>query len=371
LAAIVAFGLMVVMQHGHDASANNYVLLADAWLHGRSWIAYPGERIDAVPFHGLAYIVEGPAPAVLLLPFVALYGTQTYQPLLANVLGAVIVFATWRLAERVGLALPVAASVTAFAFFGTSLYTCATVGDVWFVAHVSAFCFTLLAIAECTGRGRAWLVAVYALLAAFSRFPLVTALPLYAVALWLRERRWRDVAAFVATLVPGFALSAWYDLVRWGTIGDPGFSIWYHVMDDRSRSGAPMFSVQNLSMQIATFVTSNPSLSNVYPFIVIGDHGFSLLWTSLPFLYAVAAPLTAWSALLWIATFATAIPAFTYYDTGQYQFGMRHALDFEAFVLALLIFALKRRPSRVASAALVVFALFGFYGGTVWLRLGS
>jgi hypothetical protein len=359
---------MVVMERGHDASANNYVLLADAWLHGRSWIAYPGERIDAVPFHGLAFIVEGPAPAVLLLPLVALYGTQTFQPLLSNALGAVIVFATWRLAARVGLSLPLAASVTAFAFFGTSIYTCATVGDVWFVAHVCAFCFTLLAIAECMGGGRGWLVGIYALLAAFSRFPLVTAIPIYAIAIWLRDRRARDVAAFVATLVPGFALSAWYDLVRWGTIGDPGFAIWYRVMDDRSLSGAPMFSARNIPMQVSTFLTSNPSLTNVYPYLVIGDHGFSLLWTSLPFAYALAAPPTAWCALLWLGLLATAIPAFTYYDTGQYQFGMRHALDFEAFALVLLILALKRRPSRIVSAALVAFAFFGFYGGNVWLR---
>ncbi len=370
MAALAAFVLMVVMQRGHDASANNYVLLADAWLHGRSWIAYPGERIDAVPFHGHAYIVEGPAPAVLLLPFVALYGMQTYQPLLANALGAVIVFVTWRLADREGLAFPVTASVTAFAFFGTSIYTCATLGDVWFLAHVSAFCFTLLAIAECTGSGRAWLVAIYALLAAFSRFPLVTAIPLYAVALWLRGRRVRDVAAFAATLVPGFALSAWYDLVRWGTIGDPGFSIWYRVMDDRSLSGAPMFSARNIPMQIATFVTKNPGLTSVYPFVVIDDHGFSLLWTSFPFVYAVAAPRAISSALLWLGALATAIPAFTYYDTGQYQFGMRHALDFEAFVLVLLIAALKRRPSRIVTAGLALFAIFGSYGGTVWLRAG-
>ena len=368
LVAVLAYYVMTIMQHGHDTSTNNYVLLASAWLHGHSWIAYPGERVDAVPYHGYAYIVEGPAPAVLLLPLVILYGTDASQPFVANVLGAVIVFTTWRLADRIGLSMLANAAVTLFTFFGTSLYTCATLGDVWFIAHVSAFCFTLLALAECLGSGRAWLVAVYAIVAAFSRFPLITALPVYAVLLWMRHHRVRDLIPFAATLVPGFVLSAWYNLVRWGTIGDPGFAIWYRVMDDRSLSGESMFSVKNIPMQISTFITSRPSFTDRYPYIVIGDHGFSILWTSLPFIYVLAAPLTLTMGLLFAGAVAAAIPAFTYYDSGQYQFGMRHALDFEPYLVVLLIFALKRRPSKVVVVALFAFAFFGLYGGTVWLR---
>src|SRR4030088_204534 len=67
---------------------NNYVLLADAWLHGRSWIVYPGAWIDAVPFQGHAYIVEAPLPAVLMLPLVAMYGTAANQNVLAALLAA-------------------------------------------------------------------------------------------------------------------------------------------------------------------------------------------------------------------------------------------------------------------------------------------
>ena len=356
------------MQQGHDASTNNYVLLASAWLHGHSWIAYPGERVDAVPFHGFAYVVEGPAPAVLLLPFVFLYGTDASQPLVANLIGAVIVFTVWRFAARMGLSTTATFGVTLFTFFGTSVFTCATLGDVWFIAHVCAFCFTLLAIAECLAGGRAWLVAIYALLAAFSRFPLITALPIYAVLLWMRAHRIRDLVPFAATLVPGFMLSAWYNLARWGTIDDPGFAIWYRVMDDRSASGESMFSLKNLPMQISTFVTSKPSFIDRYPYLAIGDHGFSILWTSLPFLYALAAPLTLTTGLFFAGAIVAAIPAFTYYDSGQYQFGMRHALDFEPYLVVLLVFALRRRPSRIVVFALFAFASFGLYGGIVWLR---
>ena len=43
-------------------------------------------------------------------------------------------------------------------------------GDVWFFAHIAALLFTFAALLELTGSRRAWLVALFGVLAAFSRF---------------------------------------------------------------------------------------------------------------------------------------------------------------------------------------------------------
>ncbi len=72
LLTVVALGLYSGF---HATIMNNYVWEADAWLRGYPYLPhFPGDYIDAIPYHGRAYVYEAPFPAVLLLPFVAVWG---------------------------------------------------------------------------------------------------------------------------------------------------------------------------------------------------------------------------------------------------------------------------------------------------------
>ncbi len=368
LVALAAFVLACAMRAGLETSSTNDIALASAWLHGHAWVHYPGPSIDAVPFHGRAYVVEGPAPALLLLPIVFGLGSAASQSMFCNLVGALGAWAMYRVARRAGVGIVTSIAATAFGFFGTSFFTCATRGDVWFLAHVCAFTFTLLALDECAHEGRPWLVAAYAAIAAFSRYPLLLALPAYAVLLGSRERSARPAVAYVASLLPAFALSAWYNLARWGTLGDPGFGIWYRAMDERAKMNQPMFSAQYLAPQLKRFALRLPDLGSAFPYVTPPHGGFSILITSLPLAYACRAGANVRTFALALCALATAIPSLLYYDSGQVQYGMRHALDFEPFLYALLVTALARRPSRVVTALLFVFAAFGAIEGIVWLR---
>ena len=83
---------------------NNFVWEADAWLHGYTYLPhFPGDYIDAIPYHGRAYVYQAPLPAVLLLPFVAVWGLSTNQTLLAIALAALGVATAWRVARRIGV----------------------------------------------------------------------------------------------------------------------------------------------------------------------------------------------------------------------------------------------------------------------------
>jgi hypothetical protein len=66
LAALAALIVTAATAARHEVS-NNYVLLAQAFVHGQIPIAWPGEWIDALPYHGRYYVIEGPLPAVLLV----------------------------------------------------------------------------------------------------------------------------------------------------------------------------------------------------------------------------------------------------------------------------------------------------------------
>lgn len=344
VAALVAFVLLLIVSRGQSTPFNNYVLLANAWLEGHPWIHFPGDWIDAMPFHGKAYIVEAPLPAVILVPFVWAFGTNFNQTWLSIALGALAAYGIWRTARLAGATRAWTAGITAFGLFGTSLAQCAASGDVWFLAQVGGFAFTMLALAELLGRAVPWRVALWALCACYCRYPLFLALPFYALALWpqLRAEPRRLLPAVAVGLA--FAIpSAYYDYIRWGTPVDIGFTMFYKVMVAPGKFAPPAFSTIYLPMQLKNFFWEAPRHVHSPPYFAPTYAGMALTIMSPGLLLAFAAPIRErFVQLMWLATLACAVPNFVYYTTGMSQFGARHALDFIPFMLALMAIAVRR-----------------------------
>ncbi|HET9030111.1 MAG TPA: hypothetical protein VFN49_08040 [Candidatus Aquilonibacter sp.] len=359
----IAFVVIFIVSRGRVTPYNNYVLLAQALLHGHLWITWPGAYIDALAYHGQYYVIEAPMPALLLLPFVAIFGTAN-QTLLSVALGAVAVGACFELGERYGLDVTANAWITAFLLAGTDLLWASMLGDVWFIAHVSAVCFTMLALVELAGKKRGWLVALYACAALLSRFDLVLALPVYAY--FLRSRR--SLATYGAVLVPVAALWVAYNVGRWGTWYDIGYTAWYHQDPAGSPVGSP-FQLRYFPYQLWSYFIQTPQRIAQYPYLQPTLSGVALTWTSPALIYAFFArrPL-ALVIPLWVLVLLTAGPNFIYYVNGFAQFGMRHALDFEPFLVALMLLAAanqKRIP--IWACALIVYSvLAGFWGCWFW-----
>ena len=345
---------MILVSSGFRSTPyNNYVLLADALRHGHAWIDFPGDYIDALLYDGKRYVIQGPMPALLLVPFAFVWGKALNQTLLATVLGAVAVGAGWELFRRLGASVASRVWLSLFLFAGTDLWWTASLGDVWFVAHTSAVCFTLLALVEIAGKRRAWLVALWAVCAAESRFPLIVAFPVYAYLLALddlRGGRWlpssaaaalRRLAPAAYTLVPAALLWVWYNEARWGRWSDIGFAAWYARPEVGGwYGGGSEFQLRFVADQLNAFFVQLPTFKPTYPYVVPEIWGVALPWTSPALLLALfarrPAPLV---AALWAATLLVAAPSFFYYATGFAQFGMRHALDFEPFLVALMALA--------------------------------
>jgi hypothetical protein len=344
------------------------VLLADALLHGHTWINWPGNYIDALAYNGKHYVIEAPLPAIVLLPYVAIVGVAANQTLLACVLAGIAIGAAWRLGVRIGVADEVNAWLCAFLLFGTDLLWCAMLGDVWFIAHVSAVCFTLLALVELFGRRRGWLVALWAVCAAESRFTLALVIPVYAVL--LAEPNWKAVrmrlAGFGGVLAAAAVLWVAYNVARWGTAGDIGYTTWYHQDQAGMPTGSP-FRFQYVGYELWSFFVQRPDFANAFPWIRPSYSGVALTWTSPALVYAL------WGrgprlqiAALWVCAVLTAIPNFMYYVNGFAQYGMRHALDFIPFLYALMLFGARDRLALWAKVLIVYSIAANFYGVWFW-----
>jgi hypothetical protein len=367
VAALVTLALLILISRGQNTPFNNYVLLANAWLEGHPWIHFPGDWIDAMPYHGKAYIVEAPLPAVILLPFVWGWGTNINQTWLSIALGALAAYGVWRSARLAGANRAWTLGITAFGLFGTSLAQCAASGDVWFLAQVGGFAFTMLTLAELLGAAVPWRVALWALCACYCRYPLFLALPFYALALWPQLRAAPRLLVPAALVGLGFAIpSAYYDYIRWGTPVDIGFTMFYKVMVAPGKHAPPAFSTIYVPMQLKNFFYEMPRFVHTPPYVVPTLAGMALTLMSPGLLLAFAAPLRVrFVQLMWLATLACAIPNFVYYTTGMAQFGARHALDFIPFMLVLMAFAVRSSPQWWA-VPLVAWSI-GFSSLELWV----
>jgi hypothetical protein len=376
LAGLAAFAVGVLLSHLRPTPYNNFVLLAQAFLHGRTWIDWPGAYIDALQYGGRYYVIEAPMPAILLLPFVALFGGQTNQTALAIVLCAVAVGAAWELGERLGLGRMANAWICAFLLAGTDLLWCAIFGDVWFIAHVAAVCFTMLALVELAGKRRGWLVAIFAACAFESRFSMIAAVPVYAYCLLAAPisvtRRSEpstrlNLTSFACVLAAAGVFWVLYNEARWGTWSDIGYTTWYHQDQVGMPSGSP-FRLTYMPYQLASFFIQAPTLLSSFPWLRPEFSGVALPWTSPGLILALwARKPAAWVAALWVAALLAAAPNLLYYVNGFAQFGMRHALDFEPFLVALMMLAVRDRLAWWGRALIAYSVVAGLWGCWYWL----
>ena len=236
--ALVSFALLLLLvlpriPAEDHAGSHTYVHLAAAFLRGSLAIERP--IYDAALVDGRYYVVFPPAPAVLLMPFVAIFGTQFKTLLLTPVLGALAAFFAHRLALRTGASPAVARWTTFGLVFGTSLLLCVVVPIDTYLAHCCAMLFMLIALDEASGPRRGWRVGLALGLAALSRQLSVLTIP-FAWALLLapgeggRDRH-AGLRAVVASAI-GLALCAgFYLYLNWARFGDPFDSGYRHLTE--------------------------------------------------------------------------------------------------------------------------------------------
>jgi hypothetical protein len=380
-AAAVTFVVILASSHLRSTHQNNYVRIAYAWLHGRMWIDWPGRWMDAVQYSGHYYGVDGPVPAIFMLPFVAIWGNAANQTLVAIVFAAVAAGLAWALAERFGVT-DSSTKIFLVLFFvaGTDVWWCAELGDVWFLAHLCAVAFVMGAMVELFGKQRGWLVALCAVLAAGARFPEVAAFPFFGWALWTgalsgvrptrAERFARLRSAGIVFLCAVIAFIG-YDELMWGTVWDIGHTVYYHADAWGSPTGSP-FQLSYVPYQIYSFFFRAPVLVEwlqhvQWPYVKPDPQGIALTFTSPAVILAFLAkqPRNVVVAL-WITTGLVAAPAFLYYLNGWVQFGTRHFLDFLPYVFALMCIGVRDRLPRWGVILIVYSALVGAWGVWYW-----
>jgi hypothetical protein len=343
-----------------------FVRLADAFLHGRLAVTEaPSWLNELIPAgEGRWYVPYPPMPAVVLLPIVALFGTQIHQQLVSAVLGGVTVGLAWLVLGRLDLPPRARIWLTATFGFGTVLWFVAKVGSAWYFAHVVAVLFSLAALLLVLDRRMPLLAGLLLGCAAIARLPVGLAAPFFlAMAVGLgwpprvpadRSRAVRDGVAFGLGLAVPLAGYALYNLARWGTPIDQGYVRIPGILEDPIYAEHGILSFHYIPRNLYAIFFRSWNYVDDPPFLQPSWWGLSIFLTTPVYLWLAKArwsePRVAWAVL---GTALALIPIVTHGNVGITQFGYRFSLDVQPLLFVVLASAFRGGMSRLAQLACV------------------
>jgi len=404
---------------------NHYVYLAEGWLHGRLALAGPPPnendwaKVDVLtlhdgrvlkglygtrtggpadrfyPFSGepfsvapsdiktqtsIRYVSFPPFPAVLMLPFVAVWGLSFNDVLFTALWAALnpaLLFAVLRDLARRGHSRRSPTEdlwLTAMFGVGSVYFYCSVVGQVWFTAHVVATTLVIGYVWASVDAARPALAGLCLGLGLATRPPsLGLMVPLFLFE-WVRVsgvgRRggegqgprarvsWPELKPLLAFAGPAAAVLVVllvHNDLRFGRFTEFGHRYLNIVWQERiHRFG--LFNYHFLSRNLAAALVLLPRILPRFPFVKISQHGMSLLVTSPTLAYTVMpTPPHVLKRPLWWTIALTALPSLLYQNSGYVQVGYRFSLDYMIFFVVLL--AVTGRPLTRTFKALLVLSV--------------
>lgn len=358
---------------------NQFVRLADAFLDGRTWLVNPPDYLElarygpgGLPCTGTeldcrGFVVEPPVPALILLPFVVLFGAGIDQVYVSVLVGAVAMGLFWVATRLRGWTYGRSAALTVLLAFGTDFWWAAGDGSVWTFAQVCAVGFMMAALVEASGRRRAWLVGLLLGLAGLCRLPAFLAFPVFLYLLseadrpsWRALARDRRVLQFGAALGAAAVLVPLYNLIRYGTVTDAGYDHPQYTVSPWFSDGR--FALAHLPRHLDAIFLQGPDLTGTFPFFAPTSVGMALFLVSPALLYVWVARRGRLEVAAAATVLLVAVPHVLYGTTGWAQFGYRFALDYLPMMALLAASGMGERPSRRAWIAVAVSVLVAMWG---------
>jgi hypothetical protein len=444
LLALAALG--VYLATAVDRHYDHFVWQASAFLEGQTAIRYPvpegagslgnARFQDVLPIATTDGIPRGllpfpPLPALVLVPFVALWGLATDDQTIFTILAAVDVAICWWALGHLPIALAVRMATTVFFAFGTVFWYTGQLATTWYQAHIVAVGLTFLAIGLAVGADpgaagdgplavtrtrrllavepRQFAAGFMFGLACTARVTVLFGAPFF-VFVGAGGSRWRrGWSAGLGALVPIAALVA-FTVVSTGHLFNPAYDYLYQL----ETRGYPALGYRpdwgledlrylphNLSIALLNapilFPTTLPDSLGVVttpvctapgavrglfdvacPLAVPQDTGMSVILTSPAYLLAIPALARfGRSRLVTGATLAVVVIAVVnliHFSQGWVQFGYRFSNDAAPFALVLVALGMQRLVDRrswgmTAAMGLVVVSIAINAWGVAWSRL--
>ncbi|MDB5622100.1 MAG: hypothetical protein JWR39_663 [Devosia sp.] len=365
---VLAFlAVMAVAVLREAPGTNSYALLAQSWLQGRLDTAVPCFDGDCALYNGRTYVVFPPAPGLVVLPFVALFGSefQFFLPLTLLAFG-LTGWLWWRIAEQsLRLNRDLAVLLVLLVLFATPLAFVTIRGDrVWFFAQSWGTLFSTAAIYCALVRRNGLLAGLFIALAFLSRQMTIFHLPFLYILLLedgvplfrIDRAAWRRVFTLAAFPVLGVLVYLAYNYVRFDSFTETGYN---HIFPPEFDTGVEAGNFLVARVRELGIFAPDYFIFNFFYMFIAGPHveftgryltelgafdtnGASLFLVTPVLLLAFLGP---WNRAFWWGLGTSAVIlglTLLYHSNGFSQFAaQRFTLDWLPVLLLLLGRALK------------------------------
>lgn len=363
LIALIAF-LILALSKGPPPGQDHFVYLAYSFLHGRLYVTGGGTALEElVLLNGHYYVVYPPMSAIILLPFVAVFGTSVDQSLVSIILASICVSLTWLMLRKVGMKGSKVLWLVALFGFGTCFWYTAAVGSAWYIEQVTAVLFLTTAIILALYKKNNIFVGVSLGCAYLSRLPTVLAFPFFLLLAYEQNDSWRPRLKQMSLFFVGLAIPVFLDLAynfaRYDTILDIGYTI---IIKGDPNYTYGLFSLTYIPRNIYAIIFQGPILVNSFPYFKPDWMGLGLFFTTPAFLYIFNGPWNKLSKYSAVAVVCILSLLITHGEVGFTQFGYRFSLDFTPFLMLLTAKGMSEKLSWQEKAIIILSILVCLWG---------
>jgi len=410
---LAVYGALAWDRLGKQSQAPQFVIQADAWLHGHldvqpvttdaDWAKLETvELVDGREVEGRRMITQAvfrtlggdriptaqikqsrgftwfmsfpPVPALLMVPS-ALIGGRGGNDVIPTLLVAaailpllLLVLRRLREAQLSTRTEQEELWLVALLAFGTVLFFSSVQGKVWYTAQVCGVALALVYTWASIEAKRPIVAGVALGAAALTRTSMAFMVPLFLFELWRTRRsegregrEWRGVLLRFAIPVVVCAIAGMiYNAIRFHSPTEFGHT----YLDVRQQLQIEQFGLASyhyLGRNLAVAFTLLPEFPGHAPWLQISGHGLAI-WVTTPVLLYVVWPREKppIHRALWITVACVAAPSLFYMNSGWVQFGYRFQLDYIVFLIVLVAIG-GCRLSKPLIVACIVINLFGAY----------
>jgi hypothetical protein len=150
-------------------------------------------------------------------------------------------------------------------------------GNTWMLAHLLAVAELTLAWIEALGAANPYLLGLFCAIAATSRSPAALGTPIFFLIALHRRPRLQTAVAFAVPLLRTGVLLGVYNFARFGDFLNNGYLLANQALLNPEHGS---FSWHYISRNIYQYLLRVPELSAHWPYLILTDHGLSLLVTT-------------------------------------------------------------------------------------------
>ncbi len=346
---LLLFTILLVLNLEVDSS-QHFVFLARSFISGNlSTTSVPKNVSDFAYFNGKYYWPLGPFPAIILIPFVAVF-KNFYQGFISFPLSIINFYFLTKIATVLGLDKKRSILLATFFIFGSIYFPLASLPGSWYFAQTVVCSILILVIYEFLTKKRYLLIGLLLAFAIATRLNLAATAIFFLYFLAKKPFNLGNLLKFLTPIVVCLFLLGIYNQLRFQNPLEQGYRYQIVPQEALQRRNTGLFSIKHLPANLYYMILKGPepifkdnSHDLKFPYLTFDSYGLSILFLS-PILFLVfwadyKKELIKMSA---ITSLIILIPIITYYGIGQRQVGYRYALDFFPFIFLLLAGPVKK-----------------------------